>query len=198
MSPPFPQHVTNLIHIQTTHNTFYIDRFFGSIDKCFHDEKSTRYSRKIAEYCEIKGTFRSEQIEYILHIWQVFGHWPHPIFVSCVRCPSCCCIGWERGFVQKAPAITPHITTGSASFWQEMAQYLVIWTHRRRPRQRTDLQMKTCLSSHNFFLKTDWNQKVFIRLQSLHFREGSSLPRLAQFLYNSVFNGSFNVWETKM
>ena len=116
MSPSFPQHVTNLIHIQTSHNTFYIDRFFG-IDKCLNGIKSTRYSRSIAEYCEIKGSnFRSKQIEYILHIWQVFGHWPHPIFVSCVRCPSCCCIGWERGFVQKAPTITPHITTGSASF----------------------------------------------------------------------------------
>ena len=144
-------------------------------------------------YCEIKDPLLNWIYSpYLASIWTLASSY------FCVLCKMCsCCTGWERGFVQKAPTITPHITTGSASFWQEMAQYLVIWTH-RRPWQRKDLQMKTCLSSHNFFLKTDWNQKCFIRLQSLHFREGSSPAWLAQFPYNSVFNGSFNVWEAKM
>ena len=38
-----------------------------------------------------KNTAKSKilfQIEYILYIWQAFGHWPHPIFVSCVRCAA--------------------------------------------------------------------------------------------------------------
>ena len=162
--------LTNLRCIQITHSQYILLTIFWKhkyLKDIFNASKSSHYSRR-------RNTAKSKtlfKIEYILCIWPLASSY------FCVLCKMCsCCIGWERGFVQKAPTITPHITTGSASFWQEMAQYLVIWTH-RRPWQRKDIQMKTCLSSHNFFLKTDWNQKVFIRLQSLHFREGSSPPR---------------------
>lgn len=43
------------------------------------------------------------QIEYILHIWQVFGHWPHPIFVSCVRCAAAVLAGREALYRRHRP-----------------------------------------------------------------------------------------------
>ena len=166
--------LTNLRCIQITHSQDILLTIFWKhkyLKDTFNGSKLSRFI-KPQEYCEIKDPLPNWIYSlYLASIWTLASSY------FCVLCKMCsCCIGWERGFVQKAPTITPHITTGSASFWQEMAQYLVIWTH-RRPWQRKDLQMKTCLSSHNFFLKTDWNQKVFIRLQSLHFREGSSPPR---------------------
>ena len=136
------------------------------------------------ETCEIKDIFLNWIIEYVLYIWRTFGRWSPPIFVCCVRCRCrrCCTAALCTG------GTTHH--TGSASFWQEMAQYLVIWTPRLLPRQ-----MKTYLSSHIYFS---------LKIEPRSFCQASKSAtlwrklRLEQFLFNFVFNGSFNVWETKM
>ena len=34
------------------------------------------------------GILRNQRPSSKLNIFSVFGHWPHPIFVSCVRCAA--------------------------------------------------------------------------------------------------------------